>query len=222
MNTVQKLIISIRLVIPAILILLLISYNGQAQDEPVSKDTVAVENTGKKDYIQRRNDIKVYAGLTLSDMIDISQYESSFATGFNLGIAYRQGRFAYWEVGLRYNGSVILLENSGQLQEESLVVNQLEMPVVVGINLLSAVRRVLGLRLFGGVSPGLVVGIKDNDLGFEREDFNSFQLSGNLGAGVDIAFFFIEVGYQYGFIELVESEKDSHLSQIYLNLGVRF
>jgi hypothetical protein len=80
---------------------------------------------------------------------------------------------------------------------------------------------VLGVRLFGGVVPGYIVGIGDNPFNLGEGDFNRFQVAGRVGAGVDVFFLFIEVGYQYGFIDMLKAQ-DSNLSQVDLRLGFRF
>ena len=100
-------------------------------------------------------------------------------------------------------------------------IRQLEVPISIGINALSLTRRVLGVRIFGGVVPGYILGIEENPFDLVTDDFNRFQLSGRVGVGVDVLFLFIEGSYQYGFTELLEDQK-SNLSQLDLKLGFRF
>ena len=100
-------------------------------------------------------------------------------------------------------------------------ISHLELPLSGGINLLGATRRVLGLRIFGGLVPGYVVRISNNPFGLEKGDFNQFQLGGRVGAGLDVFFLFIEAGYQYGFLDLL-TDQNSNLSQLDFRLGFRF
>ena len=93
--------------------------------------------------------------------------------------------------------------------------------MLVGLNLLSTVRRVLGLRVFAGVSPGYVLGVSDNNLNLTKDDFNSFQISGEAGVGVDVIFLFVDVGYSHGFNDMFK-DNNSQLSQVFINLGFRF
>lgn len=184
-------------------------------------DTSESKKQGKKQF-KRVSDFKIYGGLTLSDIIESSStYEFGYSTGFNAGIAFRKGRFAYWEIGAHYNGSIVLLENFSLSSSETIGIGQIEMPVVVGLNLLSPVRRLFGLRVFTGLSPGYVFDISDNDFNLTNEDFNSFQILGQAGFGVDIIFLFVDIGYKRGFNDLLK-DQNSKLSQFFLNLGFRF
>lgn len=195
------------------------------EGKPVENE--AIENTPKEDKSsekkehKRVSDFKVYGGLSTSNiLLSDGPFESAYATGFLLGAAYRKGRFAYWEVGLNYNNSVVSLEGVDIL-EENMNIRQVELPISVGLNLLSLTRRVAGLRVFGGIVPGYIVNISDNPFNLEEDDFEQFQFGGRAGVGVDVLFLFLEVGYQYGFLDMLK-ERGSNLSQVDFRLGVRF
>jgi hypothetical protein len=189
------------------------------KDVPV-QDTV-IEKSSKKKRHKRVSDFKIYGSVSTSKIILAnSSYESAYAAGYLLGFSYRKGRFGYWEIGVNYNNSVVTLHDI-TIAEGKMQIRQLEVPLSAGLNLLSLTRRVFGLRLFGGVVPGYIVGVGDNPFGLDEDDFNRFQLSGRVGAGVDVFFLFIEVGYQYGFWDVLK-DQDSNLSQLDLRLGFRF
>lgn len=206
--------------------LILFNISGFAQTDSIPADVVVVqdtviENNSKKKQHKRVSDFKIYGGASTSKiLLSNSSYNSAYAAGYLLGFSYKRGRFAYWEIGINYNNSVVSLEEVNVL-EENMQIRQLEVPLSVGINLLSLTRRVLGVRLFGGVVPGYIVGIGDNPFNLGDSDFNRFQVAGRVGAGVDVFFLFIEVGYQYGFIDLLK-DQGSDLSQLDLHLGFRF
>lgn len=188
-------------------------------DLPV-QDTV-IEKSSKEKGPKRVSDFKLYGGISASTIVlSNSTYEAAYAAGYNLGFAYRKGRYGYWEVGLNFNGSVVALDDVSTL-EQNMQIRFLEVPLSGGINLLGATRRVLGLRIYGGLVPGYVARIGDNPFGLEEGDFNQFQLGGRLGVGLDVFFLFIEAGYQYGFMDLL-NDQDSNLSQFDLRLGFRF
>jgi hypothetical protein len=69
--------------------------------------------------------------------------------------------------------------------------------------------------------PGYITHIEDNFFGLAEDDFRRFQFGGRLGVGIDVLFIFVEGGYQYGFIDLLD-EENSNLSQLYFVLGFRF
>ena len=209
----------------------LVHHNSQAQvddtEQPTSDTTQIAPEKGKKEY-KRRSDFKVYGGITSSKLnVSAISFESASAVGYDLGFSYRQGRFTYWELGLRFYGSTFdLKRNTGgggtsPLSERTVGINQLELPFTVGINLLSPTRRILGLRLFGGISPGAIIAVGENSLELSEDNVNTFQFAAHTGIGVDVLFLFVEGGFNYGFTDVL-SNYQSNLSQLYLNLGFRF
>ncbi len=212
--------------LPLLLVSIPFYFSAYAQTDSIPnknlavKDTI-VEKSSKKKQHKRVSDFKIYGGISANKiLLSDSSYESAYATGYLLGFSYRQGRFGYWEIGVNYNKSVVILEGEN-IFDYNFKIGQLEVPLSVGINLLSVTRRVLGIRLFGGVVPGYITGVKDNPFNLVDDDFNRFQFSGRVGLGVDILFLFVEFGYQYGFIDVLK-DQDSNLSQVDFRLGFRF
>jgi hypothetical protein len=209
-----------------LLLVTLFTLGAFAQTDTIPDQNMAVQDTviekSSKNQVHKRvSDFRIYGGVSTSKiLLSNSSYESAYAAGYNLGFSYRKGRFAYWEMGVNYNNSVVTLEDL-MIQEENMQIRQLEVPVSVGINALSLTRRVLGVRIFGGVVPGYIVGIEDNPFNLDTEDFNRFQMSGRVGVGVDVLFLFFEGGYQYGFTSMLKNQ-DSNLSQLDFRLGFRF
>lgn len=211
---------------PLLLFVILFKFSAFAQADSIPdsnaavQDTIIEESSNKKEH-KRVSDFKIYGGVSTSKiLLSNSSYESAYAAGYLLGFSYRKGRFGYWEVGLNYNSSAVSLQGVNILSD-NLTIRQLEVPLAAGINLLSATRRVLGLRVFGGAVPGFVVGISDNPFDLDEDDFNSFQLAGRAGVGIDVFFLFIELGYQYGFIDLLNNQ-DANISQADFRIGFRF
>lgn len=213
-------------IIPLFLFAILMSLGSFAQLDTIPDENTAVQDTiaeevSKKKTHKRVSDFRIYGGVSTSNMLlENSTYESAYAAGYLLGFSYRKGRLGYWEIGVNYNNSAISLEDVNIL-EDNMEIRQLEVPLSAGINLLSATRRVLGVRLFGGVVPGYIVGVSDNPFNLVNDDFNRFQLGGRVGVGVDVLFLFIEGGYQYGFIDVLNNQ-NSNLSQLDVRLGFRF
>lgn len=210
---------------PLLLFATLYSFSTFAQTDSIPDNSAAVQDTvieesSKKKQYKRVSDFKIYGGVSTSKiLLSNSPYESAYAAGYLLGFSYRKGSFGYWEIGVNYNNSVVSVDDAAF--QENMQIRQLELPLSAGINVLSLTRRVFGLRLFGGVVPGYIVGVSDNPFNLDKDDFNRFQLGGRVGAGVDVLFLFLEVGYQYGFIDLL-IDQDSNLSQLDFRLGFRF
>lgn len=211
---------------PLLLFAILLNSSAFAQNDSIPDKDIPVQDTviekSKKEKVHKRvSDFKFYGGISGSTIVlSNSTYEAAYAAGYDLGFAFRKGRYGYWEAGLNFNGSIVALDDVSTL-EQNMQINQLEIPLSGGINLLGATRRVVGLRIYGGLVPGYVAKIGDNPFGLEKGDFSQFQLGGRIGVGLDVFFLFIEAGYQYGFIDLL-TDQNSNLSQFDLRLGFRF
>jgi len=187
---------------------------------------------GQEKEKKKKDEFKVYAGVTFNQInIDTEYFESLFTPGFNLGVSYKRGKFFYWELGLRYDNPIYNLAPVGtpdsiSYTDKVFSVRNLGIPITGGINILSITSRIVGLRAFISVVPSFTLGVGDNDIGITKDDLNSFNLLGQGGIGVDVAFIFIETGFSYGFSNLMKDfdshEIKSNPMQIYLNLGFRF
>jgi len=183
------------------------------------------EKKGKK----RKDEFKIFGGASVNQLnIDSDKYESTLAAGWLLGASYKRGRFFYWEVGARYNNPVYNLNDlsissdSSSLLDGVFGVRKIDVPITLGINILSITSRVVGLRAFVSAVPAFAIGVGDNELGITMDNINAFNFYGQAGVGVDIAFIFVEAGYNYGFDDLFKDGIKSNPNQIFVNLGFRF
>ena len=202
-----------------------------AQEE-IPQDTTFQDSTYQEKPIKKekkkKDSFKVFAGATFSNL-HVSQdlYESKIQPGFMLGFSYKRGKFFYYEIGARYNHSIYQLSNLVNPEEstggdDSFTVGAIEVPITGGINLTSVVDRILGVRIFAGVVPTFILSVTENDAGMTKEDINTFNLHGQCGVGLDVAFIFIEAGYNYGFNDLYINDIQSNPQQVFINLGFRF
>ncbi len=220
-----KIISSIKPVLLA-LVIIFISNNIFAQS-----DSLKVQNTEtkqKKDR-KRRDEFKVFAGLSVNEIsIASDKYESVFAPGFILGATYKRGRFFYWELGARYNNPVYNLHDLSSSSDPSTIldgafsIRSVDVPITLGINVLSITSRIVGLRFFVSAVPTFALGVGSNDINITKDNINSFMMYGQGGIGVDAAFLFLEAGLNYGFTDLLKNDIQSKPYQIFLNLGFRF
>jgi hypothetical protein len=148
--------------------------------------------------------------------------------GWLVGASYKRGKFFYWELGARYNNPVYNLDDatipfdSAQLVDGIFSVRSIDIPATFGINILSITDRILGLRVFIRAVPSFVIGVGDNEINISKDNINAFNVYGELGVGVDIAFLFVEVGANYGFQDLSKDYSTSNPYQIYISLGFLF
>lgn len=205
---------------------------AQTDSTQVVQDEIKIteeQQTKEKKNRKRKDEFKVFAGANINQMnIDSDKYESTLAAGWLMGVSYKRGRFFYWEIGARYNNPVYNLNDlsissdSSSLLDGVFGVRKIDVPITLGINILSITSRVVGLRAFVSAVPTFAIGVGDNELGVTMDNINAFNFYGQAGFGVDIAFLFVEAGYNYGFNDLFKNDIKSNPNQIFINLGFRF
>lgn len=186
----------------------------------VKTDTVPTTKSKK----EKKDKFMIYGGGNIN-YIDVTtnQFKSDPALGYHLGIAYKRGNFFYWQVGARFNSAAFnFLKTTTGADTSKLTVNAFDVPLTGGINFLSFADRLVAIRAFVSAVPSFTVGVGDNNLNLTKEDVNSFVFYGQAGIGVDIAFFMIETGYNYGFQNLLKDYSGSNPGQFFVSLGFRF
>jgi hypothetical protein len=214
-----------------LIIVFLTGLNAQTDSlKVVQPDTTLQEPAegGEKDKAKRKDEFILYTGVTLNQLsVSSETYESSIYPGFLLGGAYKRGKFVYWQAGVRYNNAGYNLKDANNGADTTdadniFGVRDIDIPLNVGINLLSATNRVMALRIFIGAIPAFTMGVGDNDVGITKDDLTSFNLYGQGGIGVNVAFMVLEAGYNYGFTDLFGDDVQSKPGQIFVNIGFRF
>ena len=105
--------------------------------------------------------------------------------------------------------------------ENNLRINSIDVPMNIGVNLLSVTSRLVDLRAYAGAVPTFTTGVTNNRLNITKDDINSFRMYGQAGLGVDIPFFFLETEVNFGFTDVFERINSNH-TQVFVNLGFRF
>lgn len=192
--------------------------------EVVKSDTVQVaEIEPKEKKTKRKDEFIIYGGANIGSLqVSANEYDSSAKVGYNLGFAYRRGQFFYWQLGAEYSNALYEFQNlSGTSDLESFSVSSIDVPFTVGINILSVTNRILGLRTFIGLVPSYNIGVSDDSNNVDKDGINSFMFSGQVGVGVNVFFFILDVGYNYGFNDIFP-DVESRPGQAFVNLGFRF
>ena len=110
----------------------------------------------------------------------------------------------------------------GSLLDGVFSTRSVDIPVAVGFNFLFFVSRIVGLRVYVSAVPSFTLGVGDNKLDISMDHINTFNFYGQAGVGVDVAFIFVEAGYNYGFKDLFKNDIKSNPNQIFVNFGFRF
>lgn len=190
------------------------TFNGFAQN-----DSIPATEQIKKEK-KNSDSFKVLVGGTINSIsLSSNQYDASGNVGYMIGAKYKRGKFFYWELGARYNAASYSFTDVST--KDNLRINSIDVPINVGVNILSVVSRLVGLRAYLGAVPTFTTSVGGNRLNITKDNINNFRMYGQAGLGVDIAFFFLETGVNYGFTDVFENINSKH-TQVFVNLGFRF
>ena len=220
-------------VVPPFAVVLFLANQAQAQvDSTAPKtDTVPVttqpatttsSSSGKP---KGKPTIVLYAGPNVSTMrVESGDLENESKTGFHAGLYWRSKGFLYTQFGLRYNNAVYSIFPAGgnPSGDSKFSISSLDVPITLGINILNATDKVLNLRGFISAMPSFNLGVGDNDYNIEKDNIETFVFYGQLGIGVDVTFLVFELGYNYGFSDIIKDSDKSKPGQAFLNIGFRF
>jgi hypothetical protein len=202
---------------------------AQVDTTKVAQPDTTIQQKGKeekKNDKKRKDEFIVYGGVNFNMLsVDADVTESEVNVGYHLGFDYKRGKFFYWQVGLRYNNAVYKLKPVDHPldfpDEYTMAVRSIDIPVTGGINFLSAINRIVALRLFVSAVPAINLGVGENDYDITKDDINSFILYGQAGIGINVAFIVLEAGYNFGFQDMLK-DYQSKPGQVFINLGFRF
>ena len=203
--------------------------NAQVDTLVAAKPDTTIQEKGKdekkdKKESKRKDEFIPYVGVNFNQLnLSGNDLESGMGLGWHLGFDYKRGKFFYWQVGIRYNNAVYKLKEI-DLDSADFVnvpVRGIDVPITGGINFLSAINRIVALRLFVSAVPSFAFDVGENDLGFDKDAINAFIMYGQAGLGINVAFLVLEAGYNFGFKDLLK-DYESKPGQVFINLGFRF
>jgi len=194
--------------------------------KPAAPATAAATTTaaGTSENAGTSKRFSIYAGGNSNTMSgETDKYNANAGVGYHIGVAWEKGGFVYYQFGLRYNNAVYGFKSRATTKDTGdLKVQALDIPLTLGINFLSFAK-IVSLRAFISAMPSFTLGVSDNHFGVNKDAVNSFIFYGQIGIGADIAFAFIDIGYNYGTQSLLKNSTSStNPGQAYLSLGVRF
>src|SRR5678816_2721910 len=167
--------------------------SAQAQvDTTVKKDTVpppppTTTTTAEPQPTPKR--FVIYAGPNISTLrVNSEELKDDTQTGWHVGLSWRSKGFLFSQFGLRYNSPVfsVLPANHRDSGDHKFSVSAIDIPLTLGINILSATDKVLALRGFISAVPSFNIGVGDNDYGYDKDKIETFNFAGTLGIGVDV------------------------------------
>ena len=216
-------------VVQPLAVVLFLANHAQAQVDSTAPKTDTVPATtqptsSSSGKPKGKPTIILYAGPNVSTLrVESGDLENESKTGFHVGLNWRSKGFVYTQFGLRYNNAVYSIFPTGRDSgDHQYSITSLDIPITLGINILNATDKVLNLRGFISAMPSFNLGVGDNDYNIEKDNIESFVFYGQLGIGVDVLFMVFELGYNYGFSDIIKDSEKSKPGQAFLNIGFRF
>ncbi len=168
--------------------------------------------------------IRPQVGINSSNLTeDLNDFEFDGDLGYQIGVDFQFGNKLYLQPGLFFdfrNNTIAPID-----EEESLDLTRtgFRIPVYMGYRLGDA-DGALSLRLFGGIGAFFVTNndIEENNFNIDSEDFENFSLNATAGAGLDLFFLFVDVGYDFGLSEIFQDADTSPRNNLFwANAGIQ-
>jgi len=187
-------------------------------------------------------DIRIFGGFSLTQTsndqnnteIDSVDYTTSYSgrPGFEVGLATTIGYRLFFQPGIKFSqisAEVINESNIDYIKYEDLTtINVVAVSLKVGFRLINQdTEDILNLRVFTGLNGLHVFAVnhseKSNKIDdLNKDDFQDFVFNAELGAGIDLWIFFMDLGYRMGLTPIFkESAIDVKANSLYSDLGVR-
>jgi hypothetical protein len=140
---------------------------------------------------------------------DLDSIKSSFGSGFHAGAFFRIGKRVHLQPEIYYTLSASSVENQGTNTlnnwEQKITVGSLDIPVLVGINIIQS--KLIKWRIMAGPEVSFVVNSKIKDVSLtgpvENSNINTTNWYIQAGTGIDILFLTLDLRYQAGLNSII-------------------
>ena len=186
-------------------------------------------------------DIRAYGGFNVlqlttdqnTNIIDDILHHRSVTgrPGYQFGAAVTFGDRFYVQPGIQFSTGTIevLNENSitgTEFTDES-TLSMISVPLKVGVRLIDPdTENIFNVRVFGGFDGSHVTKVTHGtNSGVEGElnedDYSNLILAADFGLGIDIAFLYVDLGYQLGLSPVHTGGDSAKGNTFYGNIGIR-
>lgn len=157
---------------------------------------------------------------TLTDEIAEGDFEGN--VGYQFGADLQLGGSFYIQPGLNFETASLSVNDGEDVRDIN--VGRINIPLYAGVRLGSSEDRSIGARLFAGPNFAIAVN-EDLDESFDEisaDNIRDSQISGMVGAGLDLSILFLDVGYKFGLTDFFEDiDSDARINMWAANAGVR-
>lgn len=167
-------------------------------------------------------------GVTFQKLNDTPEgAESKSAAGAMIGLDFRIGERLYIQPGFFFerNSTLVTIMDSVAI-EDDLVRTNFKLKALVGYNLING--DAFRLRLNTGPSYDVLMSVdnKDDEIEWNKDDFNSGSFNWNAGLGADISIISLETGVIYGLSKVFKEQDgfvdDTKYFTFYFTAGIVF
>lgn len=171
---------------------------------------------------QAQLELKPSVGINFTDFSkDPETGDASARLAWQLGGMVSFGEKFYGE------GGVFWVQKSNEISADTTDtefktdLSGIRIPVLVGYHLLGKETGLVGLRAFGGASAFILTSVTAE--GLTKDDFTSPTYGAFLGAGLDLAMFFLDLKYEWSLSDVVSinSFDVGKTRSFFINAGIR-
>jgi len=144
--------------------------------------------------------------------------------GFQFGVDVQMGERFYIQPGIHWESASNELRDEVNGDNNSFKVNRIRIPVMFGYKFLGPTTDgIIDVRVFTGPNASFAINkdLKETSL-IAKDDFKGAIYGWNVGAGLDIAIFFVDIGYSFGLSEVFDGTASTARNNLfYANAGLR-
>lgn len=151
--------------------------------------------------------------------------------GYQFGAALTFGERFYVQPGIQYTTLSTKITNANTVtgteftDETSLKI--FSIPLKAGIRLIDPkTENIFNVRLFGGLDGYHILSVNHSDNSgnldeITTDDYSNLIVNADFGIGVDILFFYLDMGYQIGLSPVHSGSDKAKANSFYSNIGLR-
>lgn len=174
----------------------------------------------------QKADLRFTGGFTYSHLwSDPPNSRVDHRYGIMAGVDVIAGSKFFVNTGIHYNAinsrETSFSDLAGELSSQNWI-HTIRVPLYGGYRFFHpATRPLVNVRLFTGPAANFIVGVDDDGAILRRDDYHDGYVGWDFGAGLDIWYFFVDVGYEVGMTPVFKTNDDSRNNMFWANTGVR-
>ena len=179
-------------------------------------------------YVQAQVAVNPKIGVNFSKIAgeSVNLNEDGLRAGLNAGVDFRIGGedswvffqpgIHYYNVGSKFTASIEDQEGVDDVRtdvNDAITVHSARVPLNVGVYVTSP-EGATHVRLNAGITPSFILGVGDNDLNVESDDFKSINWGLNGGIGFDFTVVTLDFNYEHGLASVLDNVEQIENSNI--------